>query len=136
MTLVEEWDRCKGWIEAALEYGSFGYDIEAVWDEIANPNSNTLLWPGKKSAVVTQLWIFPRARALNYWLAGGDLHELTVEMRPHIEAFAEEIGCTDIIMAGRPGWGKALGEYGYHRVWSAFRKPLHPTGGDDFVRQK
>lgn len=122
MTPSENWVRCRPWIEAALEYDSGFYRIEDIEQMIAGENA--LFWPGKRSAVVTQFWHFPRNKALNYWLAGGDLHELIDEMRPCIETFARSVGCTDIILAGRPGWRRPLGEHGYAPVWTAFRKDL------------
>lgn len=122
--LAAEWARCKPWIEPALEYGSFGYEIDDVWNELNDPSTLTQLWPGHQAAIVTQIWVFPRARAVNFWLAGGDLTELTTAMRPCIETWAKGLGCTHSIIAGRPGWGRALRDEGYEPAWSALKKEL------------
>lgn len=117
------WDRSRPLLEPALEH-SFGYDIDAVWAEIQDPDTLTHLWPGERSAVVTQVWLLPRARAVNIWLCGGDMDELIHGMLPCIEAWARAIGCTDIFNAGRPGWARVLKTAGYSTVAVALRKEL------------
>ena len=116
-----EWARCKPWIEAALEY-AFGYTIDDVWQAVED--GEAIFWPGRASAVITQVWIFPQAKALNYWLAGGDLDELVNEMRPLIEERAKAAGLTHIIIAGRGGWTRALRATGYAPIWTALGKEI------------
>ena len=67
----------------------------SIWGTETNDNDGIVGW--------TRL--FPRARAVNFWLAGGDLTELTTAMRPCIEVWAKNIGCTHSIIAGRPPAG-------------------------------
>lgn len=122
MTPLSEWERCKPWIEAALEYDGGFYKIEHVREEIEAKRA--LLWVGKKSAVVCQLWHFPTGTALHYWLAGGDLDELLNDMRPVIEQRAKDAGCVSIILAGRRGWERAMKPLGYLPIWTALKKNL------------
>lgn len=129
MTIVEDWERCKPWLEAALQHDGGHYDIEDVLSEIVSGNAH--FWPGKQSAGVTQFWFFPKVKALNYWLAGGDLKELVDDMLPCVEAWAAANGCGKIIISGRRGWAKVLKPLGYETVWVAQAKSLEPemSGG-------
>lgn len=120
---ASEWARCEAWLAAALEH-SFGYEIEDVRAEIVAGEAQ--FWPGRNAAIVTQVWTFPRAKAVNFWLAGGDLAELVDEMRPCVEAWARAMGCTNTIIAGRAGWARALKDEGYRPIWTALGKELKP----------
>lgn len=120
-----EWERCKPWLAAALEYGADHYSIDDVYAEVLSGDAQ--FWPGRECAGVTQVWTFPQAKALNYWLAGGDLRELVDEMLPCVERFAAAIGCKKIIVSGRGGWAKVLKPLGYRQVWVAQAKDLEPA---------
>jgi hypothetical protein len=115
---VSEWDRCRHWIEAALPHGGGFYEIGDIEADVLK--GDALFWPGEKSAVVTQFWDFPRAKAINFWLVGGDLDELKV-MHRNISAWAKTQGCTHSIIAGRAGWARSLG---YTPAWTAMSKEL------------
>jgi hypothetical protein len=116
------WTRCSPWLEAALPHGGGFYTLDDVRSMVERGEAQ--FWPGRRSAIVTQFWIFPRHKALHYWLVGGDLREILDEMQPCLEAFARATGCTDIISAGRAGWTRALKPHGHHYVWTALRKTL------------
>lgn len=113
-----DWNRCAPWIEAALEHAGDFYTIEDIRGEVAK--GDALFWPGEKAAVVTQFWDFPRTRAINFWLAGGDLTELR-QMHDAIRAWAKTQGCEHSIIAGRAGWSRALG---YKPAWTAMSKEI------------
>lgn len=119
---ASEWTRCRPWIEAALEYDGGLHEIGDI--EAAITAGEAQFWPGENSAVVTQFWEFPRAKALNFWLAGGDLDELVRDMRTQIEPWARAHGCTRTVIAGRPGWSRALRACGYAPLWTALGKDL------------
>jgi hypothetical protein len=111
---LSEWERCKGWIEAALSYGGDTHSIDDVWSEIEHGKAT--FWPGKRAAVVTEFFNYPRKRALNFWLLGGDPVELIKRMRPDIEAWGQANGATLFLGFGRPDqptWGRALRRHGY-----------------------
>lgn len=118
----DPWSRCAPWIESALEFGGDLYTLDDVRAEVLK--GEAILWPGTNSAVVTQFWDFPREKACNFWLAGGDLDELMNEMRPAIEAWAVAQGCARMIIAGRAGWAKVLKQHDYAPVWTALSKDL------------
>lgn len=119
---ADEWTRCKAWIEDALAYDGGFHLIEDIERFISEGTAH--FWPGKQSAVITQFWEFPRCKALNYWLAGGDMAELLTEMQPQIEAWGRAQGCGRIIIAGRKGWERAMAPHGFKPVWTALMKEL------------
>lgn len=121
---ADEWARCRHWIEGALEHDGGLYLIEDV--EAAIEAGEATFWPGRESACVTQFWEFPRAKALNFWLAGGDLEELLGEMLPEIEAWARAHDCTRLVVAGRRGWARAMRKHGYAEYWTALGKEIEP----------
>lgn len=123
LTPEQEWARCRPWIEEALVYDLGAHTIDDVWDKIQR--SEAAFWPGKASAMVTEVCEFPRLTALNFWLAGGDLTELVRDMRPVIEAWgAEKHGCTRFTVAGRQGWQRVMAQYGYRPAWSICMKDI------------
>jgi hypothetical protein len=120
----QEWERCKPWVQAALERGGDLYAIEDVFQAVCN--GDAMLWPGRKSAAVTQ-FIGKKNVALNFWLLGGDLNELLDEMRPAIEAWAKAQGCIRVMGVfgtRRRGWTKILPQHGYRPYWQALSKEL------------
>ncbi len=66
------------------------------------------LWPGEKSACVTELAQYPRMKALRVFLAGGELGELVNAAWPAIKSRASEWGCQRVEVTGRKGWLKML----------------------------
>jgi hypothetical protein len=117
----EAWQRCRGYIEDALEYAGGTHLIEDVEDAIER--GEAWFWPGQNSALVTEFLEFPRLKACSYWLAGGDLAEL-LAMTPEIEHWAKQHGCGRIIECGRPGWVRALKAHGYSPIYTVLGKAL------------
>lgn len=108
MALIPQWIRCRAWILKALEYAG-GFHNE--WDVLSGLLlGHYQLWPGGKSALVTEIKIAPRKKYLHYWLAGGDLDEI-LEMEKSITAWAKSLGCTAVSLSGRKGWTKALPDW-------------------------
>jgi hypothetical protein len=120
--MVAEWERCRPWLEAALEHDGGHYGIDDVWDAILAGRAT--FWPGKRSAVVSQFWYFPKAKVCNHWLAGGDMDELLNEMQPVIDDWARKAGCAEMTIAGRPGWVRAMKPHGFELIFSVIRKRL------------
>lgn len=103
-----EFDRCSEWIQAALAYANGTHELEDVREAITAGKAQ--FWPGRKSAVVTEILTYPRKRVCHFWLAGGDLEEL-VHMEQSISTWAKAMGCQGTSIAGRAGWLKALPDY-------------------------
>ncbi len=101
MIAQSEWARCRPWLEATIEI-SLGFEtIEDVERLIAECRYQ--FWPGKRSAAITEIVPFARAKVLIVRMAGGDLDEL-VEMERTFCAFARANGCKKIMGEGREGW--------------------------------
>lgn len=117
-----EFARCEPWIRAALEYDGDTHTVEDVLLEVATGECQ--FWPGRTSAIITEVRKYPRKTVLHYWLAGGDLHELE-EMSAQIETWAREQGCTRITLAGRRGWARTfLRDRGYEPQSAILAKEL------------
>jgi hypothetical protein len=122
MSDLEHLERLRHHVEAALEYsgGTHGFDniVEMV-------GKNQLqVWPASQSIVLTEIIVYPRLKNLHYFLAGGDLDELS-RMRPMIESWGKSIGCTRVSLAGRRGWAKTfLKDEGYSPQWTVLAKEL------------
>jgi hypothetical protein len=102
------WNRCRGWILPALrpECASEGELIADL------ASGRAQLWPGERSAMVTQCVAEARGPCLHVWLAGGELKEI-LEMKPGVEAWGRAQGCTHVTIDGRPGWARVLRRHGY-----------------------
>lgn len=75
---------------------------------------HALLWPGPASCIVTESISYPQKRVLNFFVAGGNLPELTA-MAPLILQWAKEKGFQRAVLCGRPGWERALAPMGFER---------------------
>jgi hypothetical protein len=92
-------------IEAALAYAGGTHTFEDIQ---AGVEAGSLqYWPGPRSVVITEIIQYPRSRALNFFLAGGELPELEA-MYPLIEEWGRAQGCTVAVMSGRKGWERSF----------------------------
>ena len=108
---IKEFQRCEKWLEDALEYSHGMFTIQDVFEDVMNGNAQ--LWPGKNSAIVTQIVNYPRKKAIHVFLAGGDLEEIK-SMEPHVVEYGKSQGCEVITLTGRPGWTRTfLTKIGY-----------------------
>jgi hypothetical protein len=106
-----EWARCRPWIVAALLRSP---QLETIGDvERLIGQGRYQFWPGRRSAAITEIVEFQRAKALVVRHAGGDLEELTNNMEPAFCAFARAHGCTKIMGEGREGWKRVCRRMGY-----------------------
>ncbi len=117
-----EWSRCRPWIEAALPYCYGTHTIEDVERQIAE--GRLQFWPGMRCAVVTEIVEYPRLKALNFFLIGGELDELLTQMHPVIVEWAKALGCTRVASTGRKGWERVLRPLGYGKTLSMMLKPI------------
>lgn len=115
-------DHCSDWIAAALEHAGDTHTLGDIADGIAQ--GRFILWPGTKSAVITEIIQYPQLKCLNYFLAGGNMEELK-KMRPDIEMWAKHHGVTRVTLAGRKGWLRSfLKDEGYSEKWSVMAKDI------------
>lgn len=114
-----ELERCKPWIEAALEYCNGTYLWEDVVQNIAEEKMQ--FWPAPRGCMVTEIVVYPRKKVLNIFLAGGELDQL-VDMYDDMNAWAKAQGCTGGTMTGRVGWKKVLEPMGWKLMHSHYVK--------------
>ena len=108
MVDLRVWNRCRGWILAALR-PECASETELFSDLMAG---RAQLWAGDRSAMVTQCVAGDPGPCLHVWLAGGELAEI-LDMKPGIEAWARAQGCTHVTIDGRAGWTRVLRRHGY-----------------------
>lgn len=119
--MIEHFDRCRPYIEAALEYAGT-HRIEHI--EAGIEAGAFQFWPGHRSAIVTEISEYPLAKCMHFFLAGGDIKELQ-EMARYIEQAARRLGCTRMTLAGRRGWLRSfLVDDGYQDSWAVMAKEL------------
>jgi hypothetical protein len=118
---IEEWDRCRGWIEAALPFAGGTHTIGDVREAVEA--GRALLLAGKSSAMVCEVQAYPRSKSFHIWLAGGDLDELR-SAQPQLEDFARRLGCSRISIAGRRGWVRAIEDLGYEEKFTTIVKEI------------
>lgn len=108
-----QWDYCKQFIEPALKHQD-SYTIDDIEDKIREGLFH--LWPGERSAIVTQFVLFPQMKGLNILFCGGDFEELQ-EMLPYIEDFARRGGIKRLYGGGRKGWIRKLKHLGFEKEY-------------------
>jgi GNAT superfamily N-acetyltransferase len=123
-TAAAAWIRCRPYIEAALARAGGTHGVDDVARLVEQGRAH--FWPGRRCAVVTEFYLYPRVKACNLWLLGGDLREL-LQLRPAIEAWAKAQGCARILGGGpRRGWERVLKPLGYRPEWIIYSKELEP----------
>lgn len=122
MSDEEDFERLRHHVAAALEYSGGTHKVEDIAEGICAGRFQ--FWPGRDSAVVTEIIVYPQLKDLHYFLAGGDLDELRL-MRPLIEQWGKSIGCSRVSLAGRKGWERTfLKDEGYEPKWFILCKDL------------
>jgi hypothetical protein len=118
-----EFNRCSKYIEGALEHNDVGQSIEDVKGAIERGDCE--FWPGNDAAIVTEKFQGADGRTyVNFFLAGGDLDELT-DMTPRIEAWAKQQGASRVLVYGRRGWERSfLKRAGYRPKWAILVKDI------------
>lgn len=122
MSDLEQLQRLRHHVEAALEYSGGTHAFEDIVEMVKKEQLQ--VWPATQSIVLTEIIVYPRLKNLHYFLAGGDLDELS-RMRPMIESWGKSLGCTRVSLAGRRGWAKTfLKDEGYSPQWTVLAKQL------------
>ncbi len=103
-------DRCKPFIERAIDRFDEPYDFEHVKTEVLSGKSQ--LWPSHNSALVTRIETYPDgSKSCLYWLAGGNLSELK-NLEKTVSKWAKtKMDCDRVCIIGRRGWLAALDNF-------------------------
>lgn len=111
--LLSQWARFRDQFAEAM--GDGFWTIDDLEQKIAHRRA--FFFPGRASAVVAQIEVYPGGeRVMQSLWAVGDVAEI-VQMIPGIESVARMMGCTSILVEGRPAWKRALAPLGYGE-WS------------------
>ncbi len=121
MVGTEEFNRCKPYIEAALEYTGGTHDIIDIYAGLYKGTMQ--LWPAEKSCLVTEIITYPKMRVLNIFLGGGDLTEI-LSMHEDVIRWAKDQNCSALNMTGRFGWKKPLAKHGWKPMHSSYVKEI------------
>ena len=116
---ISELDRCRPWIEDALEYCNAPPSYSDIFQSISEGRMQ--LWPAPRGCMVTEIVIYPRKKVLNIFLAGGELDQL-LDMNSDMNAWAKQQGCTGGTLTGRVGWKKVLEPMGWNLIHSHYVK--------------
>jgi len=117
--MVTEIDRCRPWIEAALEHGHGGHTFDDVASMILT--GRLQLWPAERGCLVTEIVVYPRCKVLNVFLGGGEIDQLA-DMHGDVIAWAKAQGCTMATIQGRKGWERAFAKYGWKHAHTVLTK--------------
>ena len=107
---MTELDRCRPWIEAALEYSGGTHTFEDIVQGIVSGHMQ--LWPAPKGCAVTQIVVYPQKKTLHVFLAGGEMEQL-LDMMGDAAAWGRTQGCAAMTLSGRIGWQRALRGHGW-----------------------
>lgn len=74
-------------------------------------------WATDAGALITEVVSYPSGATVCKAFAGaGDLAALMDELKPAIEAWAREQGCTACMIEGREGWRRVHTDYRHHQT--------------------
>jgi hypothetical protein len=111
--------------EKALAQAGNTHTIADVMQRIEQ--NKACCWTNGDSVVVTEVLVYPRLRAVNYWVVSGKLHECAA-LQPDIDAWAVSEGCSVATATGRMGWLRLsqmpIGE-GWRAAGVKYVKDLH-----------
>jgi len=111
---VDDFQRSWPHLKKALRLTGGTHTKRDIFDGIAVGDFQ--LWPGRRSAALTEVIKYPQMRAVRIFLAGGQLDELK-KVERNITAWAKEIDATRIEIAGRRGWLRSLDDYQETCTW-------------------
>lgn len=124
-SLIQIWPSLQGFVDKALEH-THGTHLHT--DILAGVLSGQFVfWTVRgetqyHAIIVTQILQYPRLRALNVFLVGGDvLMNWFCEVQEAIETYAQRNSCFRVQALGRRGWLKLNG---YQEVGSSMIKDL------------
>ena len=121
MTVDQELERCREWLESALVHSGGThtfFDIKAGVHALRYQ-----FWPAERGCAVTEIVDYPRSRVLHVFLAAGELDQI-VDMESSAAEFARQHGCQGMTLAGRRGWKKVLNEHGWSEAFTVLSKEL------------
>jgi len=120
-SINEELERCKDWIEAAIEYSGGTHEWSDIVEGIHSLRYQ--FWPAEKGCAVTEIIMFPKKKIFHVFLAGGEMDQI-VDMNDSAAQFAKAQGCDGMSIAGRKGWSRVLKNEGWTESFTTLAKEL------------
>jgi hypothetical protein len=120
-SINEELERCKDWIEAALEYSGGTHEWSDIVEGIHSLRYQ--FWPAERGCAVTEIILFPKKKIFHVFLAGGEMDQI-VDMNDSAAQFAKAQGCDGMSIAGRKGWSRVLKNEGWTESFTTLAKEL------------
>jgi len=120
-SINDELERCKDWIEAALEYSGGTHEWSDIVEGIHSLRYQ--FWPAEKGCAVTEIIMFPKKKIFHVFLAGGEMDQI-VDMNDSAAQFAKAQGCDGMSIAGRKGWSRVLKNEGWTESFTTLAKEL------------
>lgn len=118
---MNEIERCKPWIEAALGFSGGTHEYDDVAYAILQGQMQ--LWPADDGCLVTEMLLYPKKKVLHIFLAGGKLETLT-DMHESVIWWAKAQGCSALTLSGRKGWVKALESFDWKPTMVCLTKEI------------
>lgn len=120
--VTAEWNRCRHYIEAALDRSPHLESIEDVERRLGE--GTYMLWTGDDCALVTQIMNYPSKRVMEVVHGGGNKREIIGRLGPALEEFAVKQGCDSLAVIGRRGWIREGEKAGWHLGFVVMMKAL------------
>lgn|SRR4051812_45926859 len=116
-------DEKRARLARALEYGGGTHTVDDVIGMVRTGAAQ--FWEHGDGAIVTELYQYPRLKAVSFWLMSGTIPDC-MALEDDIVAWARGEGCTVAISTGRKGWGRVAHKTGWRPRpnMHAFFKPL------------
>lgn len=113
-------------VNAALAFSGNTHYITDVLDGMQDGSFQA--WYNTKAVLFTELLVFPRAKAINFFLAAGNKEEL-IKFIPRVLDYGFKEGCDRAyIQGGRRGWVKELEKLGWLEASTGMVTYLIPKG--------
>lgn len=119
--VLSELQRCRDWIEAALEYSEGTHLFEDIVAGVMEGRMQ--LWPAPEGCLVTEIITYPRKKVLNVFLGGGDMDQL-IDMHDALSEWGRMQGCDAATINGRPGWQRVYKSRGWKPIHTCLSKEL------------
>lgn len=110
---MSELERCRPWIEAALEYSGGSHTFDDIVDLVRSGKAQ--LWPAPRGCAVTEIVVYPQKRVLHLFLAGGELDQLR-DMFNDAADWGRAQGCEAMTLSGRVGWSRVMRPDGWRQT--------------------
>lgn len=96
-------------IQDALDHAGNTHSVDDVARQVLDGEAE--YFAAERSGMVVEAVQYPLKKVARVWLAWGDMDEIRDDLKPRAEAWARDQGCDIALIAGRPGWAKALSDF-------------------------